>query len=55
VTVTVAASGEVRSVSARAGGRRELESCIESNVRRWRFPAASVDTVIAIPLMFAGQ
>jgi hypothetical protein len=55
VTVTVAASGQVQDVSVRAGGRQQLESCIVNNVRRWRFPAASLDTVITIPLMFAGQ
>jgi outer membrane biosynthesis protein TonB len=55
VIVTVAASGQVRDVSARANGRRELESCIENSVRSWRFPTSSSDTVITIPLMFAGQ
>jgi hypothetical protein len=55
VTVTVAASGEVRDVSARAGGRRELERCIELSVRGWRFPAAEGDTVVGFPLVFAGQ
>ena len=55
VTVTVAASGEVRDVSARAGGRHELERCIELSVRGWRFPAAEVATVVGFPLVFAGQ
>lgn len=55
VTVTVAASGQVRNVSARARGRRQLESCIENSVQSWRFPSASVDTVITIPLLFAGK
>jgi hypothetical protein len=55
VTVTVAASGEVRDVSARAGGRHELERCIELSVRGWRFPAAEGSTVVGFPLVFAGR
>jgi hypothetical protein len=55
VTLTVAPSGLVRNASARAGGRHDLEACIESSVRSWRFPPAEVGTVVGIPLMFAGQ
>jgi hypothetical protein len=52
VTLTVGGSGQVRSVSARAAGNRELEMCIESSVRSWSFPPAVGTTVISIPMSF---
>jgi len=52
VTLTVGASGRVRSASARAAGNRELELCIESSVRAWSFPQAIGSTVISVPLSF---
>jgi hypothetical protein len=50
VTLTVGASGQVRSVAARAAGNRDLEMCIESSVRGWVFPEAVGNTVISVPL-----
>lgn len=55
VTIDVAAAGQVRSVSVRARGYRELEACIEGSVRGWVFPVAERDTEIGLPLVFAGQ
>jgi hypothetical protein len=54
VTMTVSPSGQVRDVSARGSRRRELQSCIESSVRGWRFPSASAETEVAFPLTFVG-
>jgi hypothetical protein len=54
VTLTVGASGQVRSAAARAAGDRELEICIEGSVRSWSFPEAVGNTTISIPLSFGG-
>ncbi|MEY2936077.1 MAG: hypothetical protein RL033_6826 [Pseudomonadota bacterium] len=55
VTIRVAASGQVRAVSARARGHEGLESCIERSVRSWSFPAAAADTEVGLPLVFVGE
>ena len=55
VTITVTPSGQVRDVVARGDRQRELESCIENSVRGWRFPAASAETVVDLPLTFVGR
>jgi hypothetical protein len=55
VTITVAASGQVRAVSARARGHEGLESCIERSIRGWGFPAAAADTEVGLPLVFVGE
>jgi hypothetical protein len=50
VTLTVSASGRVRSAAAHAAGHRDLEVCIESSVNGWSFPQAGDSTTISIPL-----
>jgi|GEM_PF-1462898 len=55
VTVTVAASGRVKSVSAEGSGPGGLAECIEASVRRWRFPASSEGGPATFPLVFSSN
>jgi predicted Zn finger-like uncharacterized protein len=53
VTVTVAASGRVKNVSAEGSGPGGLAECIEASVRRWRFPASSEGGPAKFPIVFS--
>jgi predicted Zn finger-like uncharacterized protein len=55
VTVQVAASGRVKSVSASDGGPGGLAECIEASVRRWRFPETSDGGPAKFPLVFSAN
>jgi hypothetical protein len=53
VTVTVAASGRVKEVSALGSGPGGLAECVEASVRRWRFPSSSEGGPAKFPLVFS--
>jgi len=57
VRFAIAPSGRVRSVHAEASALgRDLESCLEKRISRWRFPAASPsrgEVRISYPFVFA--
>ncbi len=57
VTITVAPSGQVTGVrtSGDPKGYRGLAGCIQSRVRRWRFPASGGTTTVNVPFVFAAQ
>jgi outer membrane biosynthesis protein TonB len=52
VRVTVGRSGAVTRVSVSGNGVGDLKSCIETAVRRWRFPSAGASTQTQFPLVF---
>ena len=53
VSVTVASSGRVKSVSAQGEGPGGLAECVEASVRRWRFPASSEGGPAQFPIVFS--
>ena len=55
VTVQVAASGRVKSVTASDGGPGGLAACIEASVRRWRFPETADGGPAKFPLVFSAN
>ncbi len=57
VSVTVGASGAVRRVDARPNGADfgGLVQCLETSVRRWRFPPTSSGGRTAFPVVFSGN
>lgn len=55
VSVTVAASGRVKEVSADGGGPGGLAECIEASVRRWRFPVSSEGGPAKFPIVFSAN
>jgi len=55
VSVTVAASGRVKDVSANGSGPGGLAECIEASVRRWRFPASSEGGPAKFPIVFSAN
>ena len=55
VSVTVAASGRVKEVSADGDGPGGLAECIEASVRRWRFPASSEGGPAKFPIVFSSN
>ncbi|MGB3052684.1 MAG: GYF domain-containing protein [Polyangiales bacterium] len=55
VSVTVAASGRVKEVSADGDGPGGLAECIEASVRRWRFPASSEGGPAKFPIVFSAN
>jgi hypothetical protein len=55
VSVTVAASGRVKSVSAAGDGPGGLAECIEASVRRWRFPESSEGGPAKFPIVFSAN
>jgi hypothetical protein len=55
VSVTVAASGRVKEVSADGAGPGGLAECIEASVRRWRFPASSEGGPAKFPIVFSAN
>jgi len=55
VSVTVAASGRVKAVSADGDGPGGLAECIEASVRRWRFPASSEGGPAKFPIVFSAN
>jgi hypothetical protein len=55
VTVMVASSGRVKEVNAVGSGPGGLAECIESSVRRWRFPASSEGGPAKFPIVFSAN
>jgi predicted Zn finger-like uncharacterized protein len=55
VRVTIGGSGGVTNVAATANGETlsGLGNCVESTVRRWRFPASGETMVTEFPVVFA--
>ncbi len=51
VDLTIGASGTVTRVTTRGQGIGELSTCIETVVRRWRFPSARGTTQTSFPLV----
>jgi len=52
VELTVARTGGVTRVNARGNDIGGLASCIESTVRRWRFPTSGASTQTSFPVVF---
>jgi uncharacterized phage protein gp47/JayE len=54
LAMSIEPSGRVTSVTARAIGisGRNLEKCIRSAAKRWRFPSANTETLVDYPLVF---
>ncbi len=55
VSVMVAPSGRVKSVSSDGNGPGGLAECIEASVRRWRFPASSEGGPAKFPIVFSAN
>jgi predicted Zn finger-like uncharacterized protein len=55
VDVTISGSGTVTSAMARGQSFDNLTECIESNVRRWRFPATGAESAASLPFVFQGR
>lgn len=55
VTVMVAPSGRVKSVTAEGTGPGGLTECVEASVRRWRFPASSEGGPAQFPIVFSAN
>jgi len=52
VAVTVAPTGRVSRVNVTGRDFGGLKACIQSNVRRWRFPSSGGATPLTFPLVF---
>jgi serine/threonine-protein kinase len=57
VTITVAPSGDVRSVDSAGvpAAYPQLAGCIEAKVSAWRFPSARGETVVNVPFVFVTE
>jgi len=56
VTMTVARDGSVQSANASGGdGYPGLASCVQGQVRGWKFPASDGPTTLTVPFVFAAQ
>ncbi len=55
VQVTIAATGRVTRVSASGRDFGGMKACLESNVRRWRFPRGGATTQTQFPVVFQPQ
>lgn len=53
IRIRVAASGRVTSATANGGNLGQLKSCLETSVRRWRFPQSSAGGEAAFPVVFS--
>jgi hypothetical protein len=52
VTVTVGESGSVKNVTTQGNGLGNLNDCLKTSVKRWRFPASGGESEFAFPLVF---
>jgi hypothetical protein len=52
VEVTVGGSGSVKGVSTQGTGLGNMNDCIKTAVRRWRFPQSGGESTFAFPLVF---
>ena len=55
ISVMVAASGRVKSVSSQGDGPGGLAACVEASVRRWRFPASAEGGPARFPVVFSAN
>ena len=55
VVANVGASGAVTNASVRGGNDATMAQCIQSVVRRWRFPAAAGASQPEIPFLFTAH
>jgi predicted Zn finger-like uncharacterized protein len=56
VSITVGRDGNVQSASASGGdGYPGLSSCVQSQVRSWKFPVSDGPTTFSVPFVFAAQ
>lgn len=55
MAITVGASGTVTAAQARGPSMGDLSSCLERQVRRWRFPPGADTDQLNFPLVFAPQ
>lgn len=54
IDITIGTSGTVTRATARGAGLGNLSTCLERNVRRWRFPASGGTTPASFPVVFQG-
>jgi outer membrane biosynthesis protein TonB len=54
VEVVVGASGTVTRASAAGNDVGQLKNCVETTVRRWRFPPSSNGGRAQFPVVFSG-
>jgi hypothetical protein len=55
-SITVGRDGNVQNVSTSGGdGYPGLSSCVQGQVRSWKFPASDGSTTFAVPFVFAAQ
>jgi outer membrane biosynthesis protein TonB len=55
-TITVGRDGNVQSANASGGdGYPGLASCVQGQVRGWKFPASDGPTTLTVPFVFAAQ
>ncbi len=52
VTVKVGESGSVKSVTTAGNGLGNMNDCLKTSVKRWRFPASGGESEFAFPLVF---
>jgi hypothetical protein len=52
VNVTVGAAGSVKGVSTDGNGLGNMNECLRTSVKRWRFPQSGGDSEFAFPLVF---
>jgi hypothetical protein len=52
VNVTVGESGTVKSVTTQGNGLGNMNDCLKTSVKRWRFPASGGESEFAFPLVF---
>ncbi len=55
VSVMVASSGRVKSVTADGEGPGGLAACVEASVRRWRFPSSADGGPARFPIVFSAN
>jgi len=55
ISVMVASSGRVKSVTSEGSGPGGLAECVEASVRRWRFPASAEGGPARFPVVFSAN
>ena len=55
ISVMVASSGRVKTVTSEGSGPGGLAACVEASVRRWRFPASAEGGPANFPVVFSAN
>jgi predicted Zn finger-like uncharacterized protein len=55
ISVMVASSGRVKTVTSEGSGPGGLAACVEASVRRWRFPASAEGGPAKFPVVFSAN